>query len=128
MGLAILRRDGFACLEVADRSSQAWVLTRPLEVTQRSVRLVVNVGDVAPGRSWVAVEALDAGTGRPLPGFAAGDCDDVGTDRVSAPVTWRGRPLAAALIRGTNRIRLRFRLFGRARLYAYGFEKERKPV
>jgi hypothetical protein len=125
MGLAVLRRDGFVCLEVADRCSAAWVLTKPLTVTRRNVSLSVNVGEVDAGRSWVEVEVLDARNGRPLPGLSRADCDAVCSDSVRAAVTWRGRALSAVLRRGAPcRIRLRFHLYGRARLYSYGFEKK----
>ena len=119
MGLATLRRDGFTCLETADRETPGHVTTRPIEVTDRDVRLALNVGDVDAGRSWIEVEVLDAGRDEVLDGFGHTDCVDVCEDGVRVPVAWKKRTLGRV---ESSRIRLRFRLYGAARLYAFGFE------
>ena len=69
--------------------------------------------------SWVTVEIVDAATGEPLPGYAADDCQRVLTDGVRLPVRWREhRTLAGVEV---ERIQLRFRLYGRAKLYSFAF-------
>jgi len=118
MGVATLRLDGFACLETTDRETPGWATTRSIEVTDRDVRLVVNAGDTQPNRSWIEVEVLDAERDTPLPGFAREDCRDICRDGVLVPVGWKG----ALGELGDSYIRLRFWLYGTARLYAFGFE------
>ena len=60
MGLATLRRNGWTCLETTDREMPGWAVTEPIEVTDRNVRLVLNVSEAQPFRSFVKVEILDA--------------------------------------------------------------------
>lgn len=124
MGLAILRRDGFVCMEVADRVTSGCFTTKSLDVTRRDVSLIVNVGDVAPGRDWIEVEVLDAKTGKALPGFGRDTCGDLDEDAVRATVTWAGKPFSAALRKAGAAIRLRFWLHGAARLYSYGMDRK----
>jgi len=116
-GLATLRLDGFTCLEVADRISFGAVTTRALTPSAPSpLGLEVNIGSVRAGTDWLQVEVLDAGNGRPLDGFARTDCAPIITDGLHVPVRWRGGDLSRATRRP---FRLRFHLFGRARLYAF---------
>ena len=73
-----------------------------------------------PVGSWVSVEILDAATGQPIPGYGKADCQRILTDAVRIPVTWRKhRTLAGVKV---DRIKLRFRLYGRARLYSFAFQ------
>jgi hypothetical protein len=105
MGLAVLRRDGFASM-----SSNGTLLTRP--VTFTGSHLFVNV---AAETGSVRVEVCDL-EGRPLQGYAREDCLPVSVDSTKQPVTWAsgedlrhlaGRPL-------------RFRFFlDDAELYAF---------
>jgi hypothetical protein len=121
MGLATLRRDGFTHLETTDRETPGFVTTRPIEVPAKDGKLVVNVSDTQRNRSWVEVEVLDADKGEPFPGLTREDCRDIFEDGINVPVVWGGRHLSEA---GASRIRLRFWLYGAARLYAFGFEEE----
>lgn len=121
MGLATLRLDGFTCLETTDREIPGYITTAPIDISDRAVGLVVNVGDVQQNRSWVEVEVLDAEQDVVLPGFARGDCVDVCRDGICVPVGWK-----TMVLRGVDRsrIRLRFWLYGAARLYAFGFDRK----
>ena len=118
MGLATLREDGFTCLETPDRETPGHATTTPLQLTDRSTRLTVNVGDVRNDRSWVEVEVLDADSGEPLPGYGCEDCGDICVDGLRRPVEWGGKALDGI---GRDRFKLRFRLYGAARLYGYRF-------
>ena len=116
MGLATLREDGFTCLETPDRETPGHATTAPLQLTDRSTRLTVNVGGVRQHRSWLEVEVLDADSGEPLPGYG---CERLRRHlrRRTAPaggVAWeesgrhRPGPLQAALpaIRGRPSVRV----------------------
>ena len=118
MGLATLREDGFTCLETPDRETPGHATTTPLQLTDRSTRLTVNVGDVRNDRSWVEVEVLDVDSGEPLPGYGCQDCGDICVDGLRRPVEWGGKGLDGI---GCDRFKLRFRLYGAARLYGYRF-------
>ena len=118
MGLATLRRDGWTCLETADREIPGWAVTEPIEVTDRNVRLVLNVSEAQTLRSFVKVEVLDAASGEAIDGLDAGACCPVDRDGVRVEVSWRDRSLADV---PAGRIRLRFCLCGAARLHAYSF-------
>ncbi len=131
MGLAILRRDGFACVQTADRVTSGSLETKTVKVARKDADLIVNLGDTADGRDWMEVEVLDARTGRALPGFGRGDCDDLTVDSVRAKATWRGKSLSTALRKAGAAIRLRFWLHGAVRFYSYRFAKsnnQREPA
>ena len=119
-GLATLRLDGFVDVRSIDRLVPATVTTVPIAVREAHEReLVVNVADPEPYRSWVTVEIVDAASGEPLPGYGADDCQRVLTDGVRLPVRWREhRTLAGVEV---ERIQLRFRLYGQAKLYSFAF-------
>ncbi len=87
-------------------------------MTDRATTLTVNVGDVRQNRNWVEVEVIDADSGEPIPGYGCEDCDDIYVDGLRRPVEWGGKRLADI---GRTRFKLRFRLYGAARLYGYKF-------
>jgi len=118
MGLATLRLDGFACLETSDRETPGHVTTKPIEMNDSDDQLVLNVGDVQHGRSWIAVEILDAEREEALRGFSREECAAVCRDGVRVPVDWKAARLGDL---HAGRIRLRFWLHGTARLYSFGF-------
>ena len=119
LGLATLREDGWTCLESADRELPGWAVTTPIERTGRATALTVNVGEVRQNRSWVEVEVLDAATREPLEGYRREHCQDLCTDGWREEVRWRGGGLGDV---AGPRFRLKFWLYGRARLHAYGFD------
>ncbi len=120
MGLATLRLDGFTCLETPDREGPGSVTTKPIEVTDRDVQLLLNVGDVQQDESWVEVEVLDAERDEVLDGFSRAECEDVCRDAIRVPVRWKSRTFQQL---EASRIRLRFWLYAGARLYSFGFER-----
>src|SRR6185503_10259153 len=105
LGLATLRRDGFASL-VGDAGGGT-VTTRPL--TWSGGRLVVNAA-VQPGGS-VRAEVLTH-DGRAVDGFSAAECRRVDGDSTSAPLRWSGGEIGGARDRdpGERPLRLRFHL------------------
>ena len=113
LGLARLRRDGFASLTAgADGGS---VTTRPL--TFSGTRLLVNAASVIGGE--VRAEVLTHG-GQPLAGFSATDCRAVTGDSTAVPLRWSGGEIGAAraLAGDGQPLRLRFHLQS-ADLYAF---------
>ena len=120
MGLATLRLDRFTCLETPDRETPGCAVTFPIEITDREVQLVINVSEVQQNRSWIEVEVLDESRDEALPGFSREDCRDMHREAVRALVAWGENRLANIK---AGRIRLRFWLYGSARLHAFGFEK-----
>ena len=111
MGLARLRRDGFASMDAVGRED-ASLLTRPISFS-RGDRLFVNVNSA--GGELRAEVILEDGT--PAPGFGAGDCVAISQNATCAEVRWRGGSLAP--FRG-RRVQLRF--IGReTELYAFWF-------
>ena len=114
-----MREDGCTCLESADRELPAWAITTPMEHTDRTTAPTVNVGEVRQNRSWVEVEVLDATTLEPIEGYGREDCRDLCTDGWRQEVTWRGGSIQDL---AGQQFRLKFWVYGRARLYAYGFD------
>lgn len=81
IGVAFLRRDGFASLDGDDNPGE--VTTKRL--TGLSGQLRVNC---EAGAGLLQVEVLDA-QGRLLPGYRKGDCSEPRGDGVDQIVTWR---------------------------------------
>jgi hypothetical protein len=113
MGLATLRRDGFASLTAEDRPGT--VTTRPL--TFGGSHLSVNA-DVRTGGS-VRVAVVDR-DGRALPGLAATDCRPITGDGTSQAVAWEAQTLGglADVVGPREPVRLRFYVEN-ADLYAF---------
>ncbi len=109
VGIATLRRDGFASMDAKDRTGT--LITRP--VTFGGNRLFVNVSTAAGGE--LRVEVLDE-NGKVIAPFSAANCAPVSTDSTLHEVTWRGVGGLAAL-RGQP-VRFRFQLKNGS-LYAF---------
>jgi hypothetical protein len=95
LGLAKLRRDGFASLD-AGPVRRGIVVTRPL--ISPGTRLVVNARCASGGS--IAAEVVNAHD-QVVPGFARADCDVFTGDAVSHTFTWRGR--ASIPVESTDR-------------------------
>ena len=106
-----LRLDGFSSVSAGCAGGE--MLTRPF--TFEGSRLALNVSTSAAGS--VRVEVRDEG-GRPLPGLALDDCDEIWGDQIERVVSWRGNSDVAAL--ADRGVRLRFALKD-ADLYALRF-------
>jgi hypothetical protein len=113
LGLATLRRDGFASLSAGGAGGS--VTTRPL--TAGGARLFVNAAAREGGDVRAEVVTPD---GHVVDGFSAAECRGVGGDSTAAPLRWTGGELADARARSTDArgLRLRFCLRS-ADLYAF---------
>ncbi len=108
VGLATLRRDGFASMDANADGGE--LTTLPLQFG--GSRLFVNVE--APKGDLLA-EVLDE-SGRPIPGFTSRTCIPVRGDHTIAPIRWRNGASLQDL--ASQPVRLRFRLRN-ARLYSF---------
>jgi len=108
VGLAVLRRDGFASLDAGDKPGT--LTTRPLRF--QGEHLFVNL-DAPAGELRVEVLTPD---GQPYGPFTAADCVPLRGDSTRQRVTWRG---AESLARASGKnVRLRFTLT-RGSLYSF---------
>ncbi|MFN2352056.1 MAG: glycosyl hydrolase family 32 [Kiritimatiellia bacterium] len=115
IGVAMLRRDGFASLRAG--SAEQTLTTRP--VTFTGEYLFVNVDNP---RGALAVEVLDDQGGR-LPGFTRTDCLSVSADDTKSRVLWKD---GASLKRFADRpVRFRFHLT-QGDLYAFWVSRSLK--
>jgi hypothetical protein len=118
IGLATLRRDGFASLQA--RAVQGYVLTVPL--LWPDAELSVNVeprGDTAAHPSHTTGEcavAVRDEANRPLEGYDWDDCVPLARNRVAQTVEWKNGKTLRAL--AGRRVRLDFRL-RECHLYSY---------
>ena len=94
-----------------------------LEGTARTVPVKVNGGKLLLNLDTGALGELRVGlldaAGKPVPGFAAAECDYVENDSTGALVTWGGKSDLSAL-KGRE-VRLEFRS-NRTKLYSFRFE------
>ncbi len=111
IGVAKLRRDGFAGLTAADPDASGTLSTRPIPVT--GATLLLNVEQRGSGSVRAAL--LDE-HGAPIPGFDFGDSSPITEDAVRARVTWKNNPDLSALKGRSARVALQ--LHGGAVLYA----------
>lgn len=111
--LAVQRLDGFMS---ADFAYGGGTLTTPL-VRFSGQRLQLNVNASAVG--VLRVELRDA-DGKPLPGFAARDCDPIQANHTCVDVAWRGKSDVSALAGKPVQLHIAARA---AKLYAFQFAK-----
>ncbi|MBN1555582.1 MAG: glycosyl hydrolase family 32 [Phycisphaerae bacterium] len=86
-GLAKLRRDGFASLDVGFEAGE--VVTRP--VTFQGQHLFVNANTKA---GQLSAEVMDV-DGKAIPGFALEDCNPFTGNSTCQPITWQNADLAS---------------------------------
>jgi hypothetical protein len=108
IGLATVRRDGFASLDASFDGGTVTTGVLSLGGSALSVNVKADYGEVR-----VAVLRED---GEAVEGFAEEDCAPLHTDSVAARVRWKGGHSLEAL--AGRPVRLRFRLKN-ARLYSY---------
>src|SRR5262249_31458292 len=113
VGLAVLRRDGFASLDAGAKGGT--LTTRP--VVFSGTRLFVNVA-VPDGK--LAVEMLDEGEKSIAP-FTCSDCRTISGDSTKREVCWNGAPDLSAL--ASKPVRFRFHLTNGS-LYAFWVSKD----
>ena len=108
IGLAVLRRDGFASLAAGFDGGQITTTAFVFEGSTLTINAMSGPGDVR-------VEMLDT-NGKPIAGYTKDECNPVTGDSVEHTVTWRNKEDVREL---TGRpVKLRFHL-ANARLYAY---------
>ncbi len=112
IGMATLRRDGFAAMAAA--GGEGSILTKPLRF--EAGRLCVNA-EVEPGGSLRA--ELVGAKGVPVTGYELGACVGVEGDAPHAPVVWKGRSTVPESEGGEYRIRF---VLERARVYSFWVE------
>ncbi len=108
IGLATLRKDGFASLDAGPVAGS--LTTRTLAGVSGPLR----VNYVTTGGGWLKVEVLD-GDGNALPGYGEADCLPLQGDSVNQVVTWTDRTLLPTAPSG---LRLRF-IMQQASLYSF---------
>ena len=94
-----LRLDGFASVSAPYEGGE--LLTKPLRFAGR--QLVLNCATSAAGGIRVEIQDAD---GKPLPGYAASDCDEILGNRLAFPVRWKSGGDVGAL--AGRPVRLRF--------------------
>ncbi len=113
MGVAILRRDGFASLNAGDEPGV--VITRPL-VFEGEGKLFVNADVAANGHVRASVVAED---GRAIDGFGEDDCQAVRADSTRSRIGWSRNETMAGLKERYVRLSLHLK---NARLYSFWIE------
>ena len=114
LGLATLRRDGFASLN-ADEDG-GLVITRPF-IFEGKGDLFVNADVASDGELRVAI--VDEDTAGEIEHFAGQDCGPISEDATRIPVQWKQRKSLAEL--GGRYVRLAFHLRS-AKLYSFWIE------
>jgi hypothetical protein len=97
-----LRIDGFVSLHARQKPGE--MVTKPL--TFSGGQLTLNFSTSAGG--GISVEFQDE-TGRPIPGFALADCDEVFGDTLERAVTWKDKSDVSTLAGKPVRIRMTLR-------------------
>lgn len=116
IGLAMLRRDGFASM---DADAKTGTLTTRL-LTFSGRYLFVNV-DCPHGE--LRVEVLDE-DGRGIVPFSAGNCEVISTDQTLKPVNWKGGDLSTL---AGKPVKFRFHLI-RGSFYAFWVSPDESGV
>ncbi|MEO5997710.1 MAG: LamG-like jellyroll fold domain-containing protein [Chitinophagaceae bacterium] len=107
IGLATLRKDGFASLDAAGVTGT--ITTKPLKNLHGSLFINANAG-----KGSIKVEVLSA-DGKVLPGFSSNECDVIHGDNTKLQVSWRTNKL---LLNHPGKYRLRF-ILQNASLYSF---------
>ena len=114
IGLAMLRRDGWAFLAHNSSAAAGYVLTRSVRGADQYVALRVNFR--ASGGGSLRLALYDAASGAAILGRAATDCVPMTGDSTNQSVAWH-----TSLKDGTRRgqVQIKFVLEGEAELYSY---------
>jgi hypothetical protein len=120
-GVATLRLDGFTNLQTLDGLSKGTMTTKPIAVKQPDkAHLVINASKLMPYRDWIEVEVLDANTNLPLAGYDRNYSAKLFQEGIRIPVGWDQHKTLDGV--QASAIKLRFYLYGRAKLYSFHFE------
>ncbi len=110
--LAVMRQDGFACLQTQGEAQGVWS-TPEISVPETATEIHINA-DVSGS---LAVEVLDPASGEPRTGFSAGDCTVFSGDQTDAVLQWASAGVADVAGR---KVRLRF-LINDGRIFSFWF-------
>ena len=111
VGLAKLRRDGFASMRTMFSSSRFKGITQTRKLRFTGGRLFVNAETAG---SKLTVQVIDE-QGQPLPGLTHDDCLGFVGNSTCTPILWREKNLAGL---GAQKVRLQFRM-DRGDLYSF---------
>jgi hypothetical protein len=111
VGIVKQRLDGFVSADADHRGG--YLRTPPLIFRGKCLRLNIDTGSM--GTAFVELQDTD---GRPLPGFALADCEEIGGNFIDQRVYWKGRRDLAELAGKPIRVRMNLQ---RAKLYAFQF-------
>ena len=117
IGVAKLRRDGFAGLMPAHPDRPGTLITQPFPVTGNELRVNVEQRDTG-GRVEVALVGEDS---QPLAGYGLDDAVPITIDAVRHRVTWKGRSDLKPVV--GQSVRLKVRLSRASVLYAVAFSQ-----
>lgn len=110
-GQYVMRVDGFISVNAGYREAE--FISKPLTFSGEELEL--NFSTSGAGRIRVEVQDDE---GRPIPGFALEDCDDVYGDEIAGTVKWKESANVSSL--AEKPIRLRF-VMNEADLYSFRF-------
>jgi hypothetical protein len=113
IGMAILRRDGFASMEAS--AGGGMLTTRPVEFSGR--RLFVNV-DAPGGKLLAQITGVD---GKPIAPFTFENCEGVSGDTTIGQMSWKGGGDLSAL--AGKPVRFEFKLT-QGKLYAFWVSRD----
>lgn len=114
VGVVKQRLDGFVSADADQRGG--YLRTPPLVFRGKSLRLNIDTGSM--GTAFVEIEDAE---GRPVPGFALADCEEIGGNFIDQRVYWKGRSDLSSLAGKPIRLRINLK---RAKLYAFQFTPE----
>lgn len=114
VGVVRQRLDGFVSAEADHRGG--WLTTPALTFSGKTLRLNIDTGSM--GTAYVELQDAE---GRPTPGFAASDCEEIGGNFIDQRVYWKAGADVSSL--AGKPVRVHFKL-KRAKLFAFQFAEE----
>lgn len=115
-GLGIVRQrlDGFVSADADYKGG--WLRTPVITFTGNTLRLNIDTGSM--GTAFVELQDAE---GKPLPGFALSDCEEIGGNFIDQRVYWKGKSDLSSLSGKPVRVQINMT---RGKLYAFQFSKE----
>lgn len=114
VGVVRQRLDGFVSADADYKGG--YLRTPPIVFTGKYLRLNIDTGSM--GTAFVEIQDDQ---GRPIPGFSASDCEEIGGNFLDQRVCWKGHSDVSSLSRMPIRLRIDLK---RAKLYAFQFTPE----
>jgi hypothetical protein len=114
VGVVRQRLDGFVSADADQKGG--WLTTPTLKFKGSRLRLNIDTGSA--GTAFVEMQDAD---GRPIPGFALADCEEIGGNFIDQRVHWKGGADVARLAGRAVRIHVSMK---RGKLFAFQFTRE----